>query len=504
MTISTPEEAATPVDPAMVVLPSIFDAHARPDILLPLVLANLLSPQLWALSAKARSRAATTVPAGEDLPPGLRAAQVQIDRHFEHLTPTRTAEIFGELDLDEESGRIGREFIDHALRDILRGVHRRVAEGTLDPAIEQSLLDRVARRRFPAYHYATFDVVRANRRLIQDRRRVPHGLTSCLDETAIFAALVLTLPEIDVTSVVCLASPEHYTAFGWNETSGPWWFYSKNRLLSATEWRHLVDTEFGGNAQTAFDRHLAINGTCDLSHGQSSIPADHLQEILAIMERYFGMRLRQIDDAFRQTLTYRPPSPFAPVFRELLADRSEPMTRRKLRKQADPELDRLMEIVLHTYRSLEVADLTPYLVAARRSPSCRQLAAGLASVTAALDAVRAIPGRESIVEDRERIAMPEETLRFRTGSDRDLALLLHVLIEAMPGAARTVEVATFFAADDSYVVGPGWGVSLRRMAFVDESEARESGGRILAAPRTDATSAASLAPHFESVRSDRS
>ena len=40
------------IDPARVVLPSIFDAYAHPDALLPLALANLLSPHLWELAAR--------------------------------------------------------------------------------------------------------------------------------------------------------------------------------------------------------------------------------------------------------------------------------------------------------------------------------------------------------------------------------------------------------------------------------------------------------------------
>lgn len=517
-------ETVPPIDSSLVVLPSIFDAYAQPDLLLPLVLANLLSPQLWSLSARVRERAASdqagaggtahgtgaaprvagsSVPgrdhatdvegatrgtAQDALPPTLRAAQVQIDRSFEHLTPTRTAELFGELDLDEEAARVGSGIVDHALREIMSGIRRRVADGTLDPAIETALLDLIAHRRFPAYHYATFDIVRANRRLVQGRRRVPHGLTSCLDEAAIFAALVLTLPEIAVNSVVCLGSPEHYTAFGWNESGEPWWFYSKNKLLSEAEWQRIVDADHAGDAQAAFDRHLnqidrvvSISGTYHFALGQSSIPEDHLRQIVAMLDRFFGVRLRQVDLSLRQPIAYRPPSPFAPVFRELLADRSEPKTRRKLRKQVDPEIDRLMEIVLHAYRSLTVADLTPYLVAARRSPMCRELAATLTSITAALDLVRAIPGRESIFGDRERIAMPEETLRFQTGSDRDFALLVHVLLESMPGAAHA-EITTVFAPDDSYVVGPGYCVSLRQMALVETSEADVPNARRLAAP----------------------
>jgi hypothetical protein len=41
--------------------------------------------------------------------------------------------------------------------------------------------------------------------------------------------------------------------------------------------------------------------------------------------------------------------------------------------------------------------------------------------------VEAIPGRESIFNDADRIAMPDEVIRLQTGTERDRELLLRVL-----------------------------------------------------------------------------
>ena len=101
----------------------------------------------------------------------------------------------------------------------------------------------------------------------------------------------------------------------------------------------------------------------------------------------------------------------------------------------------------------------------------------MASAAEALAFVRGIEGRDSIFSDRERIAMPEETLRLRTGSDRDVALLLHVLVESMPGIGRHDAIETWFAADDSYVVGPDFCASLARMAFIDRADPAKAAAR---------------------------
>ncbi|HEY1300113.1 MAG TPA: hypothetical protein VGF07_06425 [Stellaceae bacterium] len=52
-----------------------------------------------------------------------------------------------------------------------------------------------------------------------------------------------------------------------------------------------------------------------------------------------------------------------------------------------------------------------------------------AGIEDALRAVTAIAGNASVFDDPDRIAMPDETLRFGTGTDRDKDLLLHVRLE---------------------------------------------------------------------------
>ena len=137
--------------------------------------------------------------------------QQEIDRHFEHL-PVRTAEVFGEIDLDEERERLGPEVVDDAIAKIVNAFRWRLAIGQIDAGIVDTVNAMIARQRFPAYHYATFDVVRAHTHAERRRRHAPLGLTSCLDEAAIFSALALTLPASVAETAIVLGSPEHYTA----------------------------------------------------------------------------------------------------------------------------------------------------------------------------------------------------------------------------------------------------------------------------------------------------
>jgi hypothetical protein len=473
------------IDASQVVLPSLFDAFAQPDVLLPLLLANLLSPHLRDLGARAVEDAGTAgATPDDDLPPVLRRLQREIDGHFEHLTPLRTAEVFGEIDLDEEGERLGREVLARAVERIVRAFEWRLAIGQIEPAVVGAVEAMIARRRFPAYYYATFDVVRAHRHADHQRRHAPLGLTSCLDEAAIFAALAMTLPAGVSDTVVVLGSPEHYTAFGWSAAEDPWWFYAKNCLLSARQWRALVDEKHGGDAQAAFDLRfnqfdsiVMAEGAFDFSTGHCSIPDAPLAVVAAALDRFFGVRTRQLDAALAQPVA-RAPSPFAPLFREVLAADSPATARERLMRESRSGTQVAIERVLLAERSLALDDLSPYLAAARRSPACVKAARDLACVADAIAFVRGVEGRESLFADRERIAMPEETLRLRTGSDRDLALLLQVLLESMPSLrAQRDRIETWFGADDSFVIGPDFCVSLRDRVAVDRTAVAAASAR---------------------------
>lgn len=453
-------------------MPNIFDAHVFPDLLLPLVLGNLLSEDLWEFSAKIQARLAEGSPAAQGkvgdgtgaIPPVLRAIQHQIDRHFEHLTCRRVGEVYGLLDLDEERQRLGADAVDE-LVGLFQDRQRSFA--ALHDEAAESILEDLSQSRFPAYYYTNFDVVRANRRLVHHKSRSPMGLTSCLDEVAIFAALAMTLPKEPVETVIALANPTHYTAFGWGSSGEPWWFYGKNALYSMEDWRNRAEERANGNLQECFDqvlggfdRIIAVSGAFDFRSGKSSIPEEHLEQFAAMIDTFFGVRLKQLDAALRGTRSQFPESPLAPVLRELLGSRSIETARTRLLNSTEEPL----QMVQYSYRSLDVADHGPYLQAARQSPWAKRVAASLLSVEDAVAYLQNIPGSESIFRNRGRIAMPEETLRLGTGSDRDKALLLHILIEHVHRRiGNPAPVATLLTKENSFVVTSGFCFNLTTM-----------------------------------------
>src|SRR5262249_24558273 len=91
-------------------------------------------------------------------------------------------------------------------------------------------------------------------------------------------------------------------------------------------------------------------------------------------------------------------------------------------------------------------------------------------------AAASVAGNESIFENPDRIAMPDETVRLGTGTDRDKALLMHVLLEHALAAddqgRRSLE--TLFTDAGSFVRGERFCIDASSMARVTNL-----GGRVL-------------------------
>jgi hypothetical protein len=95
------------------------------------------------------------------------------------------------------------------------------------------------------------------------------------------------------------------------------------------------------------------------------------------------------------------------------------------------------------------------------------LGRSLTSRQEAVEIVKNIEGCDSIFKDRNRIAMPDETLRLKTGSDRDKALLLHTLIEHFcVSTSLNEQVVTLLTDDDSFVCIESFCFSLKTLSPV--------------------------------------
>ncbi len=436
------------------VAPNLFDAIVDPELVFSLVLANLMSPRLWDLRARVLVSADAATPTAQGMIPQV---QQMIDHHFEHVLPSQVAEMNGVLDLDAEAERLGSETIDYALAEIRAAFSWRMQRGTFPK--DAFSFELVKQRKFPAYVYATIDEARAYRRFLRGRKHKPLGLTCCLDEAAIFTALNLILPDDLVEDIALIGSPAHYTVFTWSK-EGAWWFYSKHELHSPTSWGQLVADTYGDDTQAAFDdrlprfdRIITISGSYIFASGESSMTEERLAGIVAGIEAFLGFRPAQLDRALATPPHFLTASDLATTINEIPVGAGAAEVHLRLRRAAFEEDHPSAWGALHAYRSLNVPDLRVYLCAARRSIRLADTFGTLETIDDAFRAVASINGGDSIFEDANRIAMPDETARFATGTDRDKALLLHVLIEHVltPNDPARATLETLFTDAGSFV-----------------------------------------------------
>jgi hypothetical protein len=448
------------------VAPNLFDVILDPDLVFTLILANLMSPRLWELHDKVQAS------------PGESAQQIQefLDHHFEHVSPARVAEIDGVLDLDLLDAQYGKEAIESTRANILTALEWRVKRGTMNR--DDLAIDLIEQRKFPAYTYGTIDEMWACRRLLQQRKHKPFGLTCCLDEAAIFAALLFTLAEHSVSDVAFLGSPTHYTVFN-RHADATWWFYSKHELFSAASWSQLVAEKYGGDKQTAFDdrlpdfdRVINASGRYALATGENSMPEPRLAAILQQIEAFFGFRPAQLDRALHRQTQSVAGLDVSQIVSDA-ASASNPKEACKRVRQAALDHGNAPAVrALYTYRTLDVPDLSAYLRAARHSSQVSDRLPHVETIDDAMQSVSAIARTESIFEDPNRIAMPDETVRFATGTSRDKALLLHVLLERVlkndDPAKTTLE--TLFSEAGSFVRSARFCISVSNMSYALQPE----------------------------------
>ena len=436
------------------ITPTLFDAAADSSLILPLVLANAASSRLWRLKDRLLGEQQERAPAPEPVEL-LQTLLAGLNRMLTHVSPLEVAETNGCLRLADLAQRLGEHAVAETTARILAMINAALASGQLDPA-RYDLAPLIAAGSFPAYTYGTVDVIAATGRYLGRPSRRPFGMTCCLDEVALFAALLLIQRRQRIDGVAMLANPCHYSLFGWCGAQS-WWFYGKNELfltvgLETLEQRLADPTTL-----------VTRRGSWQRSSGSSSIPAAELEAMCQRLQAFFGGLPAGLEPQQRRALIPLPASPMDVLVERVMGCASAAAVQAVLRAalaEAEP-LANAARTVLTMARDLAGLDLEQVLLAAREGVRLRQALAALQTPAlhtpalqtpaAARAVVAAIAGETSIFADAGRLAMPEETLKFSTGSHADKALLLHVLLEQCHGIGA---VTTVFEAQTSVVLSP--------------------------------------------------
>ena len=454
------------------VCPNFFDVLVHPELILPITISHLLSTKFWEQQAKAIQRLDSLHNDDPTIPPQLRLIQHEVDRSFEHVHPENVANIHGSISIEDERLRLDSARVSAGIGSIMRAETYRKS---INPEHSTWLLDSLIAGNFPNYVYPTFDVINAHRAFARNQRTRILGSVSCLDEMSIFCAAALTLPKLFVSKVCVLAGASHYTVFLWDINGNGYWYPAKRYLFSKTGWKTFVAERFDNDPQSAFrsllfdsNRLITTRGTFNFESGSSEVPMWLLKETYDDMYDLLGYIPADFASALHRNIQFEPELPYPEILRNMsgVSNRDEAF---EMVRAAAKEKQPWAEDTLLAYRSVEVLHHEKFLSAARRGVLYKQVAQAFVSVEDATSYVASIPERTSPLNDRDRIMLPDEVIRLQRGSDRDLALLLHVLLEAFAVCnSAQLSLRLLYSADESVVVCDNRIFSTTQMRLLDE------------------------------------
>ena len=401
------------------VSPNLFAATRFPELLISLLLANLLSPSLHDLVRY--------------LNPHEHGGEMQtlhnlLHKRFFHPTHREFGAIWG---LQEREGL--HDPADRVSCDYAMGIIRRNFTGTLTeyPWL-QVMIAMLDQGLFPRYSYPLIEMIRAQRHLVPGQGKKVLGITSCLDECLLIAALALAAGYCRLDDLVLAGSPFHYTLFVLPEKGDGGWFNAKRELLHADRFHGLSPQQAGelfNNTVYLCDRIITPRGHCLLNSREARISHTAMQQIADKIGCFMGVVPQQVSDALeitkkRDNNGYVGSEPlyqlgcYEPAYLEpaLLA--------------AAQSGGIMAEAALYSFRHPLVPDPEPYRLASLKGFRSFIWAGEVFSVADAIAKAGALKGKVSLLgEDLNRCALPDEVLAFDTASPSERALLVYTLVQ---------------------------------------------------------------------------
>lgn len=432
---------------AQAIRTDLFCAAARPELLCSLIFANFLSPRLRELALKAVKKS------DQGADHDMHRLHKFLNGRLYHGKPVDFARMWGVHELERSIAPGDRDqdlTIMALLRPRLERDHQRY-----DPFTDL-LLENGA---FPNYLYCNADLILAHgRRLDLPGRSL--GMTSCLDECLLTASLAVAGGLCGLDDLIVVGSPCHYTIFLFQGTDG-WWFNGKREILNSGEFAVLCEGMQAGTnhdvRQLAFDskvgaadRIVTAHGAACFSRGRSSLERQQLEASLERLAGFLGIRPKPFDTS---AITEWQGSEAGELVERLSAS-----------ADSGEAADALTELAAHglglardarcAFRLRDAAPPEAFALAAKQGYQVYLRAATVESLDEAVELVRAIPGREPVFTDRERIGLPDEVLLFQTAGPDERALLLHTLLCLSPSMGETMS-AGIFLEPDGWVVCHG-------------------------------------------------
>lgn len=434
---------------------TVLEIDFYPNELIPaFLLANLMSPALWAWRNEKK--------AGNDdrllYSPKNRLNQIQ--RFFHRYTFTNIGgepggDPWGLLDFAEEEKRFGREFVQR-IRDEYDATFRKLLAENPESQFGQIINEDYYKKGFfPRLKNETLEVMNAFALVNEEGKRSG----KCIGLGMLWAAALVVWGRFPLDRIIITGNRAHMFVFldvedGHLLNNTKW--FSSTRINNQSELSEFVRV-VASSTETTFFYNPEL-GMCHCTTRVSQIPQQQITNIYASIGGFVSNPLKhpkpeqiqfvQPDYQIPNPLEYDSAAEFETAIVEL----------------AEQHPDSIYEFALYAFRRLEVPHPQVYARAAMRDYNVKKLAQGITTLRDALSIVGGIAGKDSIFRSRDRIAMPDETLYFKTGSDRDKALLLYALLQHSPVA--DAESVIGLSNENSFVSYRGEWVDLENLSLL--------------------------------------
>ncbi len=409
--------------------PTLFNATLHPEFIPGLVLANLMTPRLWAWADTIRTDPAW---AGADSAGRLRLLHRFLNKRFFHPTGTEFGRIWGLQERERIVDQDEREASDYAMRMIVESLRN-----ITDPAFWTfSFLPSLQHGQFPLYVYPTVDTIAALPSLLPEADRRVLGVTCCLDECVLAASLALATGVCGRDDFAFFGSPAHYTLMV-RTSGGPVWFNAKRECFTCNAWAGVAGADPGAtflHRLFFFDRLITATASALYPDGPCHDPGGILAGWVEEAERFVGAPapwLRPVPPVAGSAASFDS-FPAVPVDGRwegweaavVAAARAEPAP--------------VAEAGLLAFRHPEFCDRADLGKAATAGFRVFLKAAEVLTPGDAEAIAESIPGPHSIFGETGRVALPDEVLAFQTGSASERQLLRDTLLRLAPKGSQSV------------------------------------------------------------------
>ncbi len=427
-----------------------IDAHAQ-RLVPAFLLADLMSPALWAWRQEKRAH----TPDGTLLSAKSRLDALQ--RFFHRYTFTIMpglpgGDVWGLMDFAEEERRFPPGFVrniraeyDATFRKLLEeNPESQFGQIVNQPYYQQGL--------FPRLKNETVEVMNAMARINPEGKRSG----KCIGLGMLWAAGLAAWGRFPLDRIIVTGNRAHMFVYldideGHLLNNTKW--FSSTRINNQSELSEFAKVVASGTDTTFF--YNPAMGMCHCTSRTSQIPRERVTAIYRQIGGFVSNPLKHPSPEHIQFV-----DPHDPIPDPAEHDSAESY-QAEIAALAAEHPDSIYEHAMYAFRSLNVAHPQAYIRAAMREARTRGLGGTIVTVDDALAIVRGVSGHDPVFGSRDRIAMPDETLLFDTGSDRDRALLLFTLLARSPISDPESRIG--FSSDTSVVRHRGRWIDARSL-----------------------------------------